>query len=118
MDRAAQIVGIARITHDHSTLHYLFSPPIPSIKPANRSASCNEFHRCFDEQGMVVWARCSVSKFCFGLIQFSPLQIHPLCDQWTPRGNVLQWLRMNGFPCFERLPPQQGELMPKRQILE
>jgi len=27
-----------------------FSPPIPSSKPANRSASCNEFHRCFDRK--------------------------------------------------------------------
>ena len=34
--------------HHPSAFRCPFSSPIPSIKPPNRSPSCNEFHRCFD----------------------------------------------------------------------
>jgi hypothetical protein len=49
MDRTAKIIGIPRITH-HTPPRCTarFSLSIPSIKPTNRSASCNAFHRWFD----------------------------------------------------------------------
>jgi hypothetical protein len=46
------------------------------------------------------WARARqfISKFWFSVVQFSPSQIHPLCDQWTSRGNVLRCLIALEYP--------------------
>ena len=50
--------------HHPFAVHCPLSSPIPSTNPANRSASGNEFHRCFDGKGDGgMWmSRCGASN--------------------------------------------------------
>jgi hypothetical protein len=93
----AETVRVFSKTPQSASLDCPFPPPIRRINPPNRSASCNEFHRCFDGKmdGEVDggwWVGLGLglgdsSRRCGSAWSSSTLLLY---DQRTPRGNVLR----------------------------